>query len=261
MVSPVTASGFDVVRLAETDSTNDVAIALAREGAPDRTVVVADFQRRGRGRLDRRWEAPAGTALLCSVLLRVELAASERHLCTVAVGLAATDACRTVWDLDAGLKWPNDLVVSDRKLGGVLAETDGRVEVDGTVAIVVGLGVNVRWPGPPEAGGTSILECAVRDVEPEDVLSAYLEALDAHDVALRSANGRAELARAYRARLVTIGRRVRIQLAEESVVGTAQDVTDDGQLVVATDKGPRTIASGDAVHLRPASEGSSEARE
>ncbi len=250
MVSPVSASGFEVHRLAETDSTNDWALGAARDGAPDRTVVVADFQRRGRGRLDRRWEAPAGSALLCSVLLRAELDVGDRHLCAIAVGLAALEACAASAGLDAGLKWPNDLVVADRKLGGILAETDGHVDDDGTTAVVVGLGLNLSWPGPPEANGTSLEVASGRTVTCDQLLGAYLDALDVRDGDLRTPQGRSSLVGEYRGSLVTLGRRVRVQLHDTHVVGVADDVDDHGHLVIVTEQGTRAFATGDVVHLR-----------
>jgi BirA family transcriptional regulator, biotin operon repressor / biotin---[acetyl-CoA-carboxylase] ligase len=255
MVSPVSASAFLVHRLDETDSTNDWALGAARDGAPDRTVVVADYQHRGRGRLDRRWEAPPGSALLCTVLLRPALDVEDRHLCAVAVGLAALEACRAAAGLDVGLKWPNDLVVADRKLGGILAETDGREEADGSTAVVIGLGLNVSWPGPPEANGTSLEAASGRAVTRDELLGAYLEALDGRDRDLRCSQGRIALVRAYRSSLVTLGRRVRVQLHADDVVGVAEDVDDQGHLVVATEQGTRTFATGDVVHLRPHAEG------
>jgi BirA family transcriptional regulator, biotin operon repressor / biotin---[acetyl-CoA-carboxylase] ligase len=261
MVSPVSASGFEVHRLVATDSTNDWALGAARDGAPDRTVVVADFQRRGRGRLDRRWEAPAGTALLCTVLLRTELDVVDRHLCAVAVGLAALEACAASAELDVGLKWPNDLVVAGRKLGGILAETGGHEDDDGTTAVVVGLGLNVSWPGPPEANGTSLEAASGRTVTRDQLLEDYLDALDARDRDLRTPRGRTSLLREYRRSLVTLGRRVRVQLFDTDVVGVADDVDDQGHLVVVTEQGTRALATGDVVHLRDHAEGATGVRE
>jgi BirA family transcriptional regulator, biotin operon repressor / biotin---[acetyl-CoA-carboxylase] ligase len=255
MVSPVAASAFVVHRLGETDSTNDWVLAAARQDAPDRTVAVADFQRRGRGRLDRRWEAPPRSALLCSVLLRPVLSAEDRHLGAVAAGLAAIEACAAAAGLAVGLKWPNDLVVDDHKLGGVLAETDGRVDGSGATAIVVGLGLNLTWPGPPKADGTSILAATGVTVPRDELLDAYLVALDGRDVDLRTPRGRAVLVRDYRERLVTLGRRVAVQLHDDAFTGTALDVTDHGQLVVETDAGSRVVTAGDVVHLRAAGKG------
>ncbi len=263
MVSPVPPSGFEVHRLAATDSTNDWALGAARDGAPDRTVVVADFQRRGRGRLDRRWEAPAGSALLCTVLLRPALGVEDRHLCAVAVGLAARTACEVCGVPDVALKWPNDLVVEDRKLGGILAETDGLVASDGTTAVVVGLGLNVTWPGPPEANGTSLAAATGRTVTRDELLEAYLDALDARDKDLRSKEGRATLVRDYRRSLASLGRAVRVQLHDDAddVVGVARDVNPQGHLVVETEQGMVAFATGDVVHLRSIASGVTEGHE
>jgi len=173
-----------VRRLAEIDSTNRYLLDEARAGAPEGVVVVADYQHAGRGRLGRRWEAPAGSNLLVSVLLRPALAVEELHLCTVAVALAAADACERAAGLVPQLKWPNDLVVGDRKLAGILAESippaplvpptqpmppaplvpptqpappappaPPATDAAGAhPAVVVGLGLNVGWP-PPEGAG------------------------------------------------------------------------------------------------------------
>ena len=136
-------------RFAEIDSTNRYLLDQARAGAAEGVVAVADYQSAGRGRLGRRWEAPPGSNLLASVLLRPALAADELHLCTVAVALAAVAACERGAGVAAELKWPNDLMVGGRKLAGILAEAlprgpGGRR----ATVVVVGLGLNVRWPPP-----------------------------------------------------------------------------------------------------------------
>src|SRR5437763_9636755 len=136
------ATFADVRRLGELDSANRHALELARQGVPEGLVVVADHQTAGRGRLGRSWEAPPGSSLLMSVLLRPSLAPERLHLTTVAVALAAADACEEVAGFRPALKWPNDLVVDDRKLGGILAE------VPEPGAVVVGLGLNVLWETP-----------------------------------------------------------------------------------------------------------------
>jgi len=244
----VPASGFAVHRLAETDSTNDWLTAAARDGAEDRTVVVADFQRQGKGRLGRRWEAPPSTALLCSVLLRAPLAADDRHLATVAVALSALDACERTAQRRPALKWPNDLVVGDRKLAGILAEADD--PRGGAPWIVVGLGLNLTWPGPDPDVSTSLLAATGVAVDRDDFLDAYLVALDASEPALHTRVGRGELIERYAAELATLGRRVVASMHDASVEGVAVEVTAAGHLVVETPDGRRTITAGDVVHLR-----------
>ena len=216
-VTVVDSSRFsDVRRYDEVDSTNRVAADLARAGAPDGLVVFADHQTAGRGRRVRTWDSRPGTALLVSVILR-----PVPPLVTLAAGVAAAEACEAVAGARVALKWPNDLLAHDgKKLGGVLCEL-----VDG--AVVVGLGVNLAWA----PSGASCLG-ADRDA----LLAAWLDALEESGDVL----GR------YRARCLTLGRRVRVGGPVTTVDGLATDVDDQGRLVVDG----RKIDVGDVVHLR-----------
>ena len=136
-------TSFGEVRwLSEIDSTNRYLTDEARAGAPTGLVVVADHQTAGRGRLGRTWVAPPGASLLVSLLLRPTVAADRRHLLVMAAGLAMAEAVEAETGVVAGLKWPNDLLVGERKLAGILAEVAGD-------ALVVGIGVNIEWHEVP----------------------------------------------------------------------------------------------------------------
>jgi BirA family biotin operon repressor/biotin-[acetyl-CoA-carboxylase] ligase len=189
-------------------------------------VCVADHQTAGRGRLGRTWEAPAGAALLCSVLLRPGLPVERLHLVTAAVAVAAASVT------GAGIKWPNDLVVDDMKLAGVLAESE-------LPWVVVGIGLNLTWA--PE-GAARLADGRSRD----EVLSALLDALSP------LVEDWSAVPRLYRAACVTIGRPVRVELPDpaDSFTGVAADVDDDGHLLVETDVCLKTVAAADIVHLR-----------
>ena len=119
--------GRNIVYRTEIGSTNDEARRLAGAGAPEGTLVIADYQRRGRGRLDRGWAAPPGSSLLLSLVFRPELAAHQAQRLTMCCGLAAVDAIEQETGLSAGLKWPNDVVIGGAKAGGILTE----IELDG----------------------------------------------------------------------------------------------------------------------------------
>ena len=225
---------WHVRRFAELDSTNTWLLDEARRGAPEGTVAVADHQSAGRGRLGRTWEAPPGASLLLSLLLRPDIAPDRRHLLTAMVALAAVDA---VAPAPATLKWPNDLVVDDRKLAGVLAEADGD-------AVVVGIGVNLNWPGDVPAGGTSVNQLLGHPADRDAILDALLAG-----VAARYGHWD-EVAREYRAKCATLHRTVRVELADETFTGTAADVNDDGHLLVDVGMCVRTVSAGDVVHLR-----------
>ncbi|WP_420453089.1 biotin--[acetyl-CoA-carboxylase] ligase [Ilumatobacter sp.] len=234
--------GWSVDHVAETTSTNDDLLhAARRDEVPDRGVLAADHQTAGRGRLDRRWDAPAGRNLLVSILFReVPEVAS---VLTQTVGLALVHGLESLAGRPLGprlgLKWPNDVVIGDRKLAGVLAQ-----RCTTTGAVVVGTGVNVGWAPP---GAASVLDDLDLDVAPAEVLHHLLVA---HDALVADAVGRGA---AVIARMTTIGRRVRVLLpAERELVGTARGVDDVGRLVVETDDGRSHVLDvGDVVHLRP----------
>jgi len=219
----------DVRWFTSIDSTNAYLLDCAARGEAEGVVAVADEQRAGRGRLGRSWIAPAGAALLVSVLLRPHLAAERRHLVTLAAALALIDALP---GSGARVKWPNDVVIGDRKLAGILAEADGHG------AVVVGMGCNLRrdW-FPPELASIA----AAVEVDRRELLVAWLRA---YDERLDALDGVLDAVVDHSA---TIGRRVRVELADETVEGVARGLTADGFLQVDD----RVVTAGDVVHLRP----------
>ena len=241
---------WEVRRFEEIDSTNTYLRTEARNGAPDGVVAVAEHQTAGRGRLDRTWESPAGASLLFSVLLRPQLDPTELHLCTAAVALATAEACRIVAQVDPVLKWPNDLLVGESKLAGVLAEAE--FEAGKVSAVIVGIGLNVGWPGPEGVGGTCLDDLAATPVDRPQLLEAILRALTARRAQLDSPAGRQQIAAELQERCATIGQQVRIELASGDIVGRATGINEAGHLMVETPDGTQTIAAGDVVHLRPA---------
>jgi BirA family transcriptional regulator, biotin operon repressor / biotin---[acetyl-CoA-carboxylase] ligase len=230
-----------IERHEELASTNGYVLGAARVGAADGLVVVADHQTAGRGRLDRRWEAPPGSSLLVSVLVR-RPPHDDAFGLVMAAAVALAEAVEDVAGVAPGLKWPNDLVVADRKLAGLLAERDGD-------ALVVGAGCNANWDAfPPDLAGTATacnLE-AGRVVDRDALLDAYLVAF------ARYLDAPEPVADEYRNRLVTAGRQVRVERAQQSpLVGQAVRVDDDGALVVRDDTGTEhSIVAGDVTHLR-----------
>jgi BirA family biotin operon repressor/biotin-[acetyl-CoA-carboxylase] ligase len=223
------------------DSTNRYVLDEARRGAPEGLVAVADYQTAGRGRRGRGWVAPPGASLLVSVLLRPSLPLERTPVVSMACGAAMAQAVTRVAGFTPGLKWPNDLVVGDRKLAGILAERDGD-------AVVVGVGVNVEWNDfPPEIAETATacnLE-AGHAVDRRALLDAFLAELDTRYADLDTVTAE------YRSRLDTLGRRVRVERSGDALVGRAVDVGDAGQLVVEDDRGDTAeVHVGDVVHLR-----------
>ena len=227
----------------ELDSTNRYLLDEARAGAPAGLVAVADHQTAGKGRLDRAWVAPPGASLLVSVLLRPSIAVEHRHVVVMAAGLAMAESVEVVTGVIAGLKWPNDLMVGDRKLAGVLAEAAGD-------ALVVGVGLNVEWHEVPEDLAAIATACNLEGghaLDRRKVLDAFLAGYSRHLDDLVVARD------AYRARLQTTGRRVRLEQGAGTLTGTARGVDDAGRLVLERDDGSVVaVAVGDVVHLRAA---------
>jgi BirA family transcriptional regulator, biotin operon repressor / biotin---[acetyl-CoA-carboxylase] ligase len=243
---------FSAVRVFdEIGSTNTALLEEAAAGAAEGLVVVADHQTAGRGRLGRTWSAAPGTALLVSILLRPPLPLDELPVVLMAAGLAACDGVEAAAGFRPGLKWPNDLVVADRKLAGLLTESTGGRDP----AVVLGLGVNVgagSYPAELSGEATSCAEEAGRAVDRAEVLVALLEALESRYATALAPGGREATLGAYRSNSATLGRRVRVDLMTGSPVeGRASRVADDGRLVVADDAGTEHLLHvGDVKHLR-----------
>ncbi len=233
----------DVRRYADVPSTNSLAAGLLRAGAAPGVVVVADHQTAGRGRLERRWEAPPGSSLLVSVTLDATWLWDGRlPLATVALALAASDACEQVAGVRPSLKWPNDLLAGGGKVGGILAEA-----VEGGAAVVAGLGLNTGWGGvsPPEPG-ISLDSLTGAPADRDALLDALLGNLDR-----RLEGDHAALLDDYRVGCETLGRAVRVETPAGTLQGTAVEVTGDGLLVVEDEIGARhTVSAGDVIHLR-----------
>jgi BirA family biotin operon repressor/biotin-[acetyl-CoA-carboxylase] ligase len=238
--------GADVVLLPVATSTQDEARRLARAGAPVGTVVIAEEQTRGRGRLDRRWVSPPG-GLYFTILLERSLPPGPLPLLA---GVAVTEALRQLGSDRIAAKWPNDVLLDGRKLAGILAQREA-------TALLLGVGVNVRLdPGllPPEDRGrvASLYEVAP-EVTREEVFEAIVERLR-HWLDRAAREGFETTLPRWRELSSTLGRRVRVELPHETVEGQAEDVEADGALRIRHGDGTtRRIVAGDVMSrgLRP----------
>lgn len=238
---------IDVV--AETGSTNADLIARVTAGEDiDGAVLLAEYQSAGRGRHGRQWSAPPRSQLSMSVGIGVgDVPAQAWGWLPLATGVAVVDALAEAAATAAGLKWPNDVLVGDRKLAGILAEVAGR-------AIVVGIGLNVTMTSDeaPDPRATSLLMIGA----PKDrnmLAAAVLRHLGVRIAAWREANGADDaLAADYRSRSVTLGSRVRVTLPGGATVdGEAIAIDELGRLQISTGASTETVSAGDITHLRP----------
>jgi BirA family biotin operon repressor/biotin-[acetyl-CoA-carboxylase] ligase len=233
---------MSVVHLPRVDSTQGTVFELAAAGAPDRTVVVADYQAAGRGRRGRAWDAPAGTSLLVSILLRPLGPPPRWSGYSLVSALAVADALAQVADLGARLKWPNDVLVGGRKIAGILLESRLAAGArDGVVA--VGIGVNLRqraFPAGLAARATSVVLETGRLVERDAALAALLAAFDAWRARLEG-EGLGPVRDRWLALADTIGRRVSV----DGVSGVAVDLDADGALVLEDGERRHRVVAGE----------------
>ena len=239
--------GNTVLWFDEIDSTNTFLKQKALEGAADGTVVLAEFQTAGRGRMSRSFQSPKGKGIYLSVLLRPELP-PERIACVTAMaGVAVCEAVENVCGVRPGLKWPNDPVMGNRKLGGILTELV--MMPDGTPAAVLGIGLNVlqnEADFAPEVRpvATSVSVELGRPVAREALIAELLHQLEHAYEALRR-NEWSEWVRIYREDCVHIGKKIRLIDPNGEQTATAIDIDETFGLVVEENGVRRTVRTGE----------------
>jgi len=230
----------------ELPSTNDRARELADAGAAHGEVVVAECQTAGRGRRGRAWASPAGRNLYLSVILRPNLPPQRAPELTLVASVAACDACRKA-GVEAGIKWPNDLLVGGRKVAGILTELSA--EPDLVHWVVLGIGVNLNsgsddFPADLRGVATSLsierAQPVPRALFAAALLSELEQWLDRH-----AAEGFGPVREAWRERSVTLGQEVRVDADGGEIAGVAEDIDASGALLVRGRSGLVRVVSGD----------------
>jgi BirA family biotin operon repressor/biotin-[acetyl-CoA-carboxylase] ligase len=249
--------GLQVEVVEEALSTNALVIERASSGAAEGLVVVAEHQTSGRGRLDRTWETPARSGLTFSVLLRPTAPQQSWPWLPLLAGYAVAKALKAV-GFEASVKWPNDVLLADRKVAGILVE---RIETTGGAAAVVGIGLNVGMTAEelpvPEATSLAVEQGVVPDRT--ELLVSVLASLWESYTAWQEGGDLAgmRLAESYAAACATIGRRVRVALPSgQALTGTATGIDPSGRLLVEhpgeDGVGRTAVSAGDVVHVRSA---------
>ncbi len=236
------------------ESTNDLAKAMALEGAENGTVIIAEEQTSGRGRMGRKWLSPPSSNLLFSLLLRPDLYTEKVFTLTMLLALSTVEAVETQTGVNAMIKWPNDIYVQDRKLAGILTEfsvTGNRLN-----HVILGIGINVNWD-PEEATdshmlypATSLMREAGHTVSREFLLINILSAYETHYMDV-SRNGPARVQELWNKRSMLTGRNVSVEISNNEVInGTAIGIDEKGALLVSDINGQtHTILNGD-VHIK-----------
>jgi BirA family biotin operon repressor/biotin-[acetyl-CoA-carboxylase] ligase len=232
-------------------TTNDLAKEWAEEGAPEGSLVVAEVQEGGKGRLGRRWHSPRGGVWL-SLILRPPMTPEEAPRLGLLAGVGVVRTLSRLYGLEAGLKWPNDILLGGKKVGGILLEMSA--EMGRLHYVVLGIGVNVDFDFrefPPElrAKATTLRGELGRNVSRLEVLRVLLEELEALYGDLSKGNPRGLLEEARRLSL-TLGTRVRVETPGETYEGRAVDLDPEGALLLSLGEGRvKRILSGDCLHL------------
>jgi BirA family biotin operon repressor/biotin-[acetyl-CoA-carboxylase] ligase len=226
------------------ESTN--AVVAADLGQPQGLVVVAEHQTAGRGRVGREWTSPPRAGLTFSFLLRPTVPDARWTWLPLLTGLAVAEATSEMTDVEVDLKWPNDLLIADKKVGGILVERIG-------AAVVVGVGINVTATQAelPIAEATSLVLAGAAVTDRGSLLRAVLRAIaDRYDEWGANSDDDA-LASAYTTRCRTIGSHVTVTMPDGSALsGQATRVDEHGRLVVLTDEAEHAVSSGDVMHVR-----------
>ncbi len=239
--------GQNVLSFEAVDSTNDVASSMAEEGSREGTLILAETQRKGRGRLGREWISPKQTGLWSSLILRPEVHPSKVASLTLMAALSMMKAIEKTTGLKAEIKWPNDLYLNGKKVCGILSEM--RSEPDQIRYIILGLGVNINLeqdelPKEIEASATSLLIETGKYVSRMDLLCHYLEAFEVYYQ--NFPNDLGLLLEEVKKNCLTLGKQVSVVVGDQTVTGQAVELDETGALVLEKKDGTtEKIYSGD----------------
>jgi BirA family transcriptional regulator, biotin operon repressor / biotin---[acetyl-CoA-carboxylase] ligase len=234
---------FDAV-----DSTQRVAAELAHSGADEGTVIIAERQSAGRGRLGRSWHSPAGVNLYATVILRPHMSLAEVPQLSLVAGAAAAEALETMAPGLVALKWPNDIWLRQRKAGGIIAEAVSDAK-HGLLCVLLGIGVNLNLASsdiPPELSGTatSVLIATGQECDRVQFAATLFNSLDRNFEAIQAA-GFSAVRPIYDRYFALNGRHVNVIDGRTMVAGVVRGIDNDGALIIETTNGPTRILTGD----------------
>ncbi len=243
--------GKSILRLTQVDSTNAYAAGLAKAGAREGTVIIAGMQNAGYGRMNRHWVSPKG-GLWLSIILRPNITPKDAPILTLMGACAVVKTLKSTLGIDAKIKWPNDVLISGRKVCGILTEMRTRGSDIDFVILGLGVNANFRVRDMPEdmrdTATTLSTECG-EDISVGEVLNSLIVDIDCLYDKLLS-RGSEFIIEMWKSRSDTLGQHVRITAVKDSIEGTAMDVDESGALLVKTGDGElKTILAGDCVYL------------
>lgn len=240
--------GKEIIIFDEVKSTNDAAMEMGAKGEDEGLVVVAESQQHGRGRLGRTWFSPKGVNLHVSFLLRPEIAPVNAPVLTMMASLATAEAISKTTGLEARIKWPNDILVNQKKISGILTEMNSEEERVKYVVIGIGINVNMKYedfPKNPRIPLTSVTEATGRKADRSGLLCSLIETMDSKYEELKD-KGLMSIIMKWRGLCDTLGKRVKVTSPGIVITGIAEDVTQEGGLVIRiSEDAVKIIYSGD----------------
>lgn len=236
----------------ELESTNNEAKKLAAAGCPEGTIILAEAQVSGRGRLARGWFSPFAKGIWLSIVLRPPFHPQEAPKCTMMAAVAVNKAIKRIAGVESGIKWPNDILFQGKKIVGILTEMSAEMDAINHVVLGMGINVNIEQQDFPEelaAIATSVAVAAGHPVSRLELLAAILEELE--EVYRQAVEeGFADIFRQWRSHSVTLGQSVNVLGINNQFSGVAIDIDNDGALLVKTEQGIERVIAGD-VSIRP----------
>ncbi|VBB06414.1 transcriptional repressor c-terminal [Lucifera butyrica] len=244
--------GKQIHYFTDVHSTNNEAKRIAMADAPEGTIVVAEAQNRGRGRMSRGWFSPFAKGIWFSVILRPPFSPAEAPKCTLMAAVAVSSAIQQVTGVACGIKWPNDILYQGKKIVGILTEMSAEIDVINYIVIGIGINVNIgqeEFPAEISGLSTSLAIEAGRKISRLDLLTAILQQLESLYTGVL-ANGFASVLGEWRSHSITLGQNVEVLGGTGNFTGIAVDIDNDGALLIQTGSGVEKVLAGD-VSIRP----------
>lgn len=238
--------GKDIRYYDQINSTNEMAKTLAREGSAEGTVVIADRQLSGKGRLGKHWDSPSGTGIWMSIILKPDIMPVQASQLTLLAGLSVCEAINKVTGLESQIKWPNDVVVNKKKVCGILTEMSA--ELDGINYIIVGIGINVNTKEFAEelSHATSLSLEGGKDYMRRYIIKETLEVFEKDYMVYKKERNIKHFLQRYKDNCITLNGDVKIITHQKEYTAYAKDIAKDGSLIVTDEQGQEeTIFSGE----------------
>lgn len=239
---------YSIINLSETDSTNEYAKRIAREDASDKTVIIAEYQSAGKGRLGRNFFSEKGKGIFMSIILRTDLTPEQAGGLTLVTAVAVYQAILNVCGINTGIKWPNDIVADGKKLCGILTEMSTFFDGSGVKFVVVGIGINVLnevFDAELSKLATSLYMLTGRSFSKEKLIEDILKQFDTYYEKYLEVRNLSVIRNIYDENLIHTGKHVKVVNGDKVLQGVCKGINEKGHLLVETDEDTEEIISGE----------------